>query len=60
VPLLAQIPIDIGVREGGDEGTPVVVAAPDSPAAQALRQVAKSLSARSRGLAGRSLGLSPA
>ena len=60
VPLLAQIPIDVGVREGGDDGTPVVLTAPDSPAAQALRDVAKRLSARSRGLAGRSLGLSPA
>jgi len=59
VPLLAQIPLDMALREAGDEGTPVVLTAPDSPAAQALRTVASALGARSRGLAGRSLGISP-
>jgi len=38
----------------------VVLSAPDSPAAQALQGVARSLAARRRGLAGRSLGLTPA
>ena len=33
VPLLGQIPIDQHVREGGDDGTPVVLSDPDSPAA---------------------------
>ena len=33
VPLLGQIPIDQRVREGGDAGAPVVLSAPDSPAA---------------------------
>ena len=37
VPLLGQIPIDQPVREGGDAGAPVVLSAPDSPAAAALR-----------------------
>ncbi|WP_448061853.1 Mrp/NBP35 family ATP-binding protein [Cellulomonas hominis] len=59
VPLLGQVPLDIGLREAGDGGTPVVLTAPDSPAAVALRGVARSLAARSRGLAGKSLGLSP-
>jgi ATP-binding protein involved in chromosome partitioning len=60
VPLLGQIPIDQSVREGGDEGTPVVLAAPDSPAALALRGVADVLAARQQSLVGRSLGLTPA
>ena len=60
VPLLGQVPIDVALREAGDDGTPVVLAAPDSPAALVLREVARSLSQRSRGLAGRSLGLTPA
>lgn len=60
VPLLGQIPLDPPVRTGGDEGTPAVLAAPDSPASTALRAVAQQLATRSRGLAGRSLGLSPA
>ncbi|WP_375491069.1 Mrp/NBP35 family ATP-binding protein [uncultured Jatrophihabitans sp.] len=59
VPLLGQIPIDQTVREGGDSGAPVVLTAPDSPAAQALNAVAETLAARSRSLVGRSLGLTP-
>ncbi len=59
VPLLGQVPLDTSLREGGDAGTPVVLSAPDSPAAVALRAVARGLAKRSRGLAGRHLGLSP-
>ena len=51
--------LDMALRESGDEGTPVVLSAPDSPAAVALRSVARALGQRSRGLAGRSLGISP-
>jgi len=60
VPLLGQIPIDQSVREGGDNGAPVVLTAPDSPAAVALRGIADVLAGRQRSLVGRSLGLSPA
>lgn len=59
VPLLGQIPIDVAAREGGDQGTPVVISAPDSAAGQALRDVARTLASRSRGLAGRNLGVTP-
>jgi ATP-binding protein involved in chromosome partitioning len=59
VPLLGQVPIDLALRESGDSGLPVVLAEPDSPAAVALRAVARTLSRRARGLAGRSLGLTP-
>jgi ATP-binding protein involved in chromosome partitioning len=59
VPLLGQIPIDQRVREGGDAGAPVVIAAPDSSAAQALRGVADALAARQHSLVGKSLGLTP-
>ncbi|MGI8879934.1 MAG: Mrp/NBP35 family ATP-binding protein [Jatrophihabitans sp.] len=60
VPLLGQIPLDPQVREGGDNGQPVIVTAPDSPAAQAMRGVADALAARQTSLVGRSLGLAPA
>ena len=60
VPLLAQVPLDVLLREGGDDGRPVVLSHPDSAAAVALRGVARTLSRRARGLAGRSLGLTPA
>jgi len=59
VPLLGQVPLDLRLREAGDDGTPVVLTSPDSPAAVALREVARSLATRSRGLAGRPLGLTP-
>jgi ATP-binding protein involved in chromosome partitioning len=60
VPLLGQIPLDTSLREGGDVGLPLVLTNPASPAAAALDAVAEGLAARRRGLAGRSLGLSPA
>lgn len=60
VSLLGQIPLDVALREGGDNGVPLVLSSPDSPAAQALRQIARQLGHRARGLAGRSLGLTPA
>ncbi|HYY10344.1 MAG TPA: Mrp/NBP35 family ATP-binding protein [Kineosporiaceae bacterium] len=59
VPLLGQLPLDVRLREGGDAGVPVVLSDPDSPAAVALRGVARQLGRRARGLAGRSLGLTP-
>ncbi|MEJ2789585.1 MULTISPECIES: iron-sulfur cluster carrier protein ApbC [unclassified Pseudoxanthomonas] len=45
VPLLGSLPLDIAIREQGDAGRPVVVAAPDSPAAQAYRQTARVMAA---------------
>ncbi|MGP4113021.1 Mrp/NBP35 family ATP-binding protein [Streptomyces sp. 4N509B] len=59
VPVLGTIPIDVRLREGGDEGKPVVLTDPDSPAGSALRSVASSLARRERGLAGMSLSLTP-
>jgi ATP-binding protein involved in chromosome partitioning len=41
VPLLARIPLEIALREGGDAGTPIVLSQPDSASAQALSQLAK-------------------
>jgi ATP-binding protein involved in chromosome partitioning len=46
VPFLGEIPLDPSVREGGDLGQPVIVAAPDSPMAQALRRVAEAAAQR--------------
>ncbi|AXH98207.1 Mrp/NBP35 family ATP-binding protein [Ornithinimicrobium avium] len=59
VPLLGQVPLDVTLREGGDQGRPVVSSNPDSPAATALRGVARQLARRGRGLAGRKLGITP-
>ncbi|MCD9007268.1 iron-sulfur cluster carrier protein ApbC [Luteimonas sp. XNQY3] len=43
VPLLGSLPLEIGIRAQGDAGVPIVVAAPDSPAAQAYRVTARRL-----------------
>jgi ATP-binding protein involved in chromosome partitioning len=43
VPLLAQVPIEIAVREAGDAGTPVVLRAPGSASARAFVGAAKAL-----------------
>jgi len=60
VPLLGQIPIDLRLREGGDDGVPVVLSEPEAAASQVLSEVADKLSVRSRGLVGMSLSVSPA
>src|SRR4051794_6375805 len=59
VPVLADVPIDLSLREGGDSGKPVVEADPTSPSARALLAIADQLSGRGRGLAGLQLGLTP-
>ncbi len=43
VPLLGSLPLEIGIRAQGDAGVPIVVASPDSPAAQAYRASARRL-----------------
>lgn len=45
-PLLGQVPIDPQVREWGDQGTPVVQAAPSSPSGQAFSSIADALAER--------------
>ncbi|WP_066371339.1 Mrp/NBP35 family ATP-binding protein [Herbidospora mongoliensis] len=60
VPLLGQIPIDMRLREGGDEGKPLVLTDPDAPAAAELRRIAAGLSKKKGGLKGMKLDLSPA
>ena len=40
VPFLGEIPLDIKIRVGGDEGKPIVVSEPDSPISKAFRKVA--------------------
>lgn len=59
VPLLGQIPLDQQVRVGGDDGDPIVLSHPESPAAQALTELAEGLDSRPRGLAGMHLGVTP-
>jgi ATP-binding protein involved in chromosome partitioning len=46
VPMLGQVPIEIAVREGGDSGQPIVIAAPGSASARALTEIAGKVAQR--------------
>ncbi len=59
VPLLGQVPLSVALREGGDDGTPVVLGAPNDPAAVAIEAIAEQLIVRPESLAGRSLPMRP-
>jgi ATP-binding protein involved in chromosome partitioning len=43
VPLLGSLPLQIGIREQGDAGTPITAAQPESTAAQAYHRAAQRL-----------------
>ena len=60
VPLLGSVPIDPGLRSDADDGVPFVLRHPDTPAGRMVAEVASRMGRRERGLAGVSLGLSPA
>ena len=57
VPLLGQVPLVSGLREGGDSGTPIVVSNPEDPASLALREVAREVARISRTKVGKPLNL---
>jgi ATP-binding protein involved in chromosome partitioning len=46
VPFLGTIPIDAMVRVGGDNGRPIIIENPTSPAAAALRSIAEQIAAK--------------
>ena len=52
IDFLGEIPLDIEIRETSDSGRPIVAMRPDSPNAQAYRQIADKISAKLRSGAG--------
>jgi len=46
VPMLGQIPFAAALREGGDDGNPITVVAPESEAAQAFLSLAEKIAAQ--------------
>ena len=58
--LLGRVPIDPRLREGGDAGTPMVLAHPDAPASKVIRDIARGIIARDGAVIGRPLPLSVA
>ncbi len=45
VDFLGEVPLEPAVRIGGDSGTPIVVSEPNSPAATAIREIARKVAA---------------
>jgi ATP-binding protein involved in chromosome partitioning len=54
IDFLGEIPIDPQVVEGGDQGKPIVTLVPDSPTAEAFRELAGAVARRLAVLASRS------
>jgi len=52
VNLLAKIPFDSNLREGGDHGEPIVLSNPDAPASKAIGELLEKLLVRPRSLVG--------
>ena len=48
VPLLGRVPISVALRQGADGGRPIVLGAPDDPAARALTTIAVDLDRRAK------------
>jgi ATP-binding protein involved in chromosome partitioning len=46
VPLLGCVPLEIAVRQGGDQGIPILVQYPDSESAKALRAISQQVAAK--------------
>lgn len=44
--LLGQVPLEAAINQASDSGTPIVLAAPDSPAAMRFREIARNTAAR--------------
>lgn len=43
IPFLGRVPLDPAIREGGDQGNPIVVKDPESPQTQAFLQIVRTL-----------------
>ena len=57
VPLFGKVPFNSDLREGGDQGAPVIISAPESPSAQAIAEIIDQLVIRKESLLGVRLGL---
>lgn len=44
LPLLGQLPLDIGIREHADAGSPLLISEPESPLAVSYREAARAMS----------------
>ena len=56
IPFLGRVPIDPAIRDGGDSGTPIVMADPASPQSAAFRDIAQRIMT---GVTGAATGVPP-
>ncbi len=59
IPLMGKVPFDVRLREGGDTGEPLVLSDPKAAASVEIIRISEMLIKRPKGLAGKSLNLSP-
>jgi ATP-binding protein involved in chromosome partitioning len=52
VPVLGQIPFSSGLRNGGDDGAPIVITHAEDPASMVISQIADEITLRKRSLVG--------
>jgi ATP-binding protein involved in chromosome partitioning len=45
-PFLGEVPIDTGIRAGGDRGVPIVIGEPDSPQTKAFARIAAAIASQ--------------
>lgn len=58
VSVLGQIPLSSELREGSDQGLPLVATDPEHPVSKAILGIASSIASKPRGLSGKRLGIS--
>ena len=46
IPFLGEVPLDLAIRTQSDIGVPIVIAQPEAPSAQVLRQIAEKVAAQ--------------
>jgi len=46
VPFLGEVPLSVGIREGGDDGKPIVLSDPESQSGRAFAHIASSVAAQ--------------
>ena len=57
VKVLGKVPFDVKLREGADDGKPLILSDPDSLASKEIMNIANSLVKNPKGLVGKNLGL---
>ena len=58
VSVLGQVPLSSELREGSDQGVPLVASSPEHPVSKLITKIASEIAKKPRGLSGKRLGIS--